>query len=89
MYILYMYILYNKQDLIEEFDLIQLLKLAANIPKVEDIQWCGHLDQYDETYDKLTTKTAKPLSKIDNKIFYSVTTSEDPIIEKLAVEEIG
>lgn len=76
-------------ELIDEFDLAQLLKLVANPPKVEDLLWCGHLEQYDETYDKLTTKTAKPLRHIDNKIFYGVTTSEDPILERFAAEELG
>ena len=76
-------------ELIDEFDLGQLLKLVANPPKVEDLLWCGHLDQYDETYDKLTTKSAKPLRHIDNKIFYGVTTSEDPILERFAAEELG
>jgi hypothetical protein len=34
------------------FDLAQLLKLQANLPKVEDLKICGHVDQYDESYDK-------------------------------------
>jgi len=75
--------------LIEEFDLAQLMKLQANTPKVEDLQWCGQLDQYDDSYDRLSTKTARPLNKIDNRIFYSVTTSEDPNLERLAAEEAG
>lgn len=76
-------------ELIDEFDLAQLIKLVANPPKVEDLLWAGHLDQYDETYDKLTTKSAKPLKHIDNKIFYGVTTSEDPVLERFAAEELG
>jgi translation initiation factor 3 subunit D len=76
-------------ELIEEFDSAQLLKLVANPPKVEDLLWCGHLDQYDDTFDKLTTKTARPLRLIENRIFYGVTTKEDPILERLAAEELG
>jgi translation initiation factor 3 subunit D len=76
-------------ELLDEFDLAQLLKLVANPPKVEDLKWCGHLDQYDETYEKLTTKTARPLQKIENKIFYGVTTSDDPVLQDLAAEEAG
>lgn len=76
-------------DMIEEFDLAQLLKLAANIPPVEDLMWCGHVDQYDENYDKISTKTAKQLRKIENKIFYEVSTGDDPILAKLAVDGTG
>ena len=76
-------------ELTDELDLIQLLKLQANPPKAEDLEWCGHLDHYDEAYDKTTSRTAVPLKRVDNKIFYSVTTAEDPVLEKFAVEGIG
>jgi hypothetical protein len=61
-----------------EFDLAQLLKLVANPPsKTEDLAWCGHLDHYDEAYDKLSVRTARPLKRIDNKIFYGHVTTSD------------
>jgi translation initiation factor 3 subunit D len=75
--------------MIEEFDLAQLLKLQANIPVAEDLLWAGHMDQYDENFDKITTRTAKALRKIENKIFYDVTSGEDPVLEKFAVEGQG
>ena len=73
---------------IEEFDLSQLLKLQTAIPEVEDICWCGALQAYDESFDKVTTRQPKSLKKMD-KIFYSVTTTDDPVIEKLAVANTG
>jgi len=76
-------------DVIEEFDLQHFLKLQANKPEVEDLCWCGHADQYDDSYDKVSSKNAKPLKRIENKVFYSVSTSDDPIIEKFAIENIG
>jgi translation initiation factor 3 subunit D len=76
-------------EMVEEFDLAQLLKLAANIPKVQDIEVHGHLEQYDENYDKLTTRTAKLLKRVENKFFCDVTTSEDPVLERLMVEQAG
>jgi translation initiation factor 3 subunit D len=76
-------------NMIEEFDLAQLLKLVANPPVVEDLVWCGHLDQYDDSFEKITTRTAKQLKRIENKIFYEVTTSDDPILANYAAEEIG
>ena len=72
-----------------EFDLPALLKLVANPPLVEDLLWTGHLDQYDEAYDKITSKSAKVLKRIENKVFYAVRTADDPILEKFAVEELG
>lgn len=73
----------------DELDLNQLLKLQANPPKADDLAWCGQLDHYDESYDKTTSKNAAPLKRFDNKIFYTVTTAEDPILEKFAVEGVG
>ncbi len=74
---------------IEEFDLPQLIKLVANKPQIEDLMWCGHLDQYDESYDKVSTRAPRPVRRVENKVFYGVTTTEDPIIEKFAVEGAG
>jgi translation initiation factor 3 subunit D len=76
-------------DIIQEFDLPELLKLRANNPKIDDITWCGHIDAYDESYDKVTSKTARPLQKFDNRIFFNVTTMDDPVLEKLAIEGTG
>ena len=76
-------------EMVEEFDLAQLLKLVANPPQVEDLMWCGHLDQYDENLDKVNIKSAKPLKSCDNKIFYYVTSTEDPILEKFTAEDLG
>lgn len=45
----------------EEFELPQLTKLQTNIPKAEDIQWCGFLEQYDEQYDRITSRTERRL----------------------------
>ena len=55
---------------------------------MEDICWCGALQAYDESFDKVTTRQPKSLKKMD-KIFYSVTTTDDPVIEKLAVANTG
>lgn len=76
-------------DMIEEFDLVHLLKLVANPPVIEDLAWHGHIDRYDDSYDKISTRIAKGLRRIENKVFYDVTTSEDPILERLAVENVG
>ncbi|CAN0430499.1 unnamed protein product, partial [Phaeothamnion confervicola] len=75
--------------LVEEFDLPQLTKLQANVPAEEDVMWCGFLDAYDDTYDRITTRTTRRLQRSENKEFYYVTTTDDPIIERLAAEHAG
>ena len=76
-------------QMVYEFDASQLLKLQANAPVAEDLLWAGQLDTYDESYDKLTVRTSRKLQSVRDKIFYSVTTAEDPILERLAVEGAG
>jgi translation initiation factor 3 subunit D len=76
-------------ELLQEFDMVQLQKLQANLPTTIDLVTCGHVDQYDDSYDKLTTRSASKLRKNDNKIFYYYTSKDDPILEKFAVEGQG
>lgn len=53
--------MWHNFQVVEEFELPQLTKLQTNIPKVEDIMWCGFLEQYDEQYDRISTRTEKKL----------------------------
>ena len=76
-------------EVIEEFDIAKLNKLVANQPKIQDLCWCGFIDEYDETYDKITTRTAKVLKKFENRRFYAVNTTEDPVIDKFVLENEG
>ena len=75
--------------IVEEFDLAQLPKLKANKPSETDVMWAGFLDTYNDSYDKVNTKSAPALRRFDNKLFYPVTTMEDPVIERLAGEGVG
>lgn len=74
---------------VEEFDLAQFTKLQTNKPVVEDLKWAGHLEEYDESFDSISTRTSRPLQRIENKMFYNVSTTDDPVIEELATEEAG
>eukprot|EP00981_Chlorochromonas_danica_P016285 scaffold16511_cov318-Ochromonas_danica.AAC.1 len=76
-------------SMVEEFDVSQLTKLLANPPVVEELGWYGHLDQYDDVYEKASTKSARTLRKSMNKTFFSVTSSDDPVLTQLAVENQG
>jgi translation initiation factor 3 subunit D len=58
-------------------DLPSLTKLSTPAPTVTDLQWCGFLDQYDETYDNVSSRAPKRLKRSENREFYFVTTTGD------------
>ncbi len=83
---------------VEEVDLLKISKgtsplsgLVDNTPPkaVEDLLWCGFLDQYNDQYDRVSTRTPAPLKRVETREFYPVTTTDDPVIEKLAIEGKG
>ena len=57
--------------------------------KVSDLCWCGFVDEFDDSYDKVSIRTSKILKRFENKRFYSVTTTEDPILDKYVLENEG
>ncbi|EEC47453.1 predicted protein, partial [Phaeodactylum tricornutum CCAP 1055/1] len=76
----------------EEVDLGKLTKqlvASADVPEVQDVLWCGFLDPYNESYDKVTARQPVPLKRMDQKEFYPVTTTDDPVLEKLAIDGMG
>lgn len=71
---------------IEEMDFIRLNKLSLpNVGEGVDLYRCGSLEYYDKQYDR-TAKTEKPLQRV-NRAHFTVTTTDDPIIRKLAKTE--
>jgi translation initiation factor 3 subunit D len=83
---------------VEEVDLGKISKgtsplsgLVDNSPPkaVEDLLWCGFLDQYNDQYDRVSTRTPAPLKRVETREFYPVTTTDDPVIERLAIEGKG
>lgn len=83
---------------VEEVDLGKLSKgtsplsgLVDNTPPkvVEDLLWCGFLDQYNDQFDRVSTRTPAPLKRVETREFYPVTTTDDPVIERLAIEGKG
>nr|XP_008198322.1 PREDICTED: eukaryotic translation initiation factor 3 subunit D [Tribolium castaneum] len=72
---------------IEEMDFPRLGKLSLpNVKDGEDITCCGELEYYDKSYDHVNVKNEKPLQSV-NRIFHTVTTTDDPIIRKLSKTE--
>ena len=78
--------------LLEDIDLSKLTKnltASTTVPKADDIVWCGFLDVYNDVYDKVTARQPVPLKRMEHKEFYPVTTTDDPVLEKLAVDGAG
>lgn len=72
---------------IEEMDFPRLGKLSLpSVAEPEDVVQCGSLEYYDKIYDRVNVKNEKPLQRID-RIFHTVTTTDDPIIRKLVKSE--
>lgn len=46
---------------------------------------CGTLKYYDRSYDSTTTRSKKPLVRF-NGVVHTVTTTHDPVIQRLAKE---
>lgn len=76
--------------LMEDIDLAKLNKNLTTSttvpPDPEDVYTCGFLDPYNDAYDKVTARQPVPLKRMEHKIFYPVTTTDDPVMEKLAVD---
>ena len=72
--------------LIADLDLNKITKQPMNTSKPqkeEDLLFCGFLDTYNDSYEKCSTKVPTPLKRYENKEFYPVTTTDDPVIEKV------
>lgn len=72
--------------IVDQFELQQLTKLQANVPNVEDLRWCGELHEYDGAIDRVTSRSNLRVRRYDDRDFYYVTTTDDPVIEELATK---
>ncbi|CAL1700223.1 unnamed protein product [Somion occarium] len=61
-------------------------RLRLEVDEPEDLGTYGRLFPYDKSYDRVTTRSEKPLQLVD-RIKYNTTTSDDPVIHELAAKE--
>ncbi|KAI7979442.1 Eukaryotic translation initiation factor 3 subunit D [Camellia lanceoleosa] len=59
-------------------------KLSFSVPDPEDLLLCGSLEFYDRSFDRITPKNARPVEWFKNRHFFKGTTTDDPIIRRLA-----
>lgn len=82
----------NDWKQVDEIDLGKInknLTSSTDVPTPEDMLWCGFLDPYNDAYDKVTARQPVPLKRMEHKEFYPVTTTDDPVMEKLAIDGAG
>ncbi|PAV21017.1 translation initiation factor eIF-3 subunit D [Pyrrhoderma noxium] len=75
-------------QMLEEIEFHRLSKLRLDVDEPETLETCGRIFPYEKTYDRITTKTERPLQLVD-RIRYNTTTSDDPIIQQLASKEVA
>ncbi|KZT71561.1 translation initiation factor eIF-3, subunit D [Daedalea quercina L-15889] len=73
-------------QMLEEIEFHRLSKLRLEVDDPEDLGSYGKLFPYDKSYDRITTKSERPLQLVD-RIKYNTTTSDDPVINELASKD--
>ncbi|MCI62645.1 eukaryotic translation initiation factor 3 subunit D-like, partial [Trifolium medium] len=48
---------------------------------------CGALEYYDRSIDRTNPKNERRLERFKNRNFFKVTTTDDPVIRRLANED--
>lgn len=63
-------------------------KLSFSVPdQPEDLLVCGALEYYDRTFDRVNPKNDRRLERFKSRNFFKVTTTDDPVIRRLANED--
>lgn len=76
-------------ELVEEFELSNLSKYNLPQPAGEDLYVAGFINQYNESYDRVSSKYLKKLNKNTNKVYYDIPVIEDSKLADFAVEGEG
>ncbi|CAI6000084.1 unnamed protein product [Closterium sp. NIES-64] len=71
---------------LEQIPLSALSKLSFNAGEPQDVTTCGALEYYDKTFDRVNPKSERPLERCETRQFHKVTTSDDPVVKRLAAE---
>ncbi|KAL2484053.1 Eukaryotic translation initiation factor 3 subunit D [Forsythia ovata] len=74
-------------NMLDQIPFSTFSKLSFSVPEPEDLLICGGLEFYDRSYDRITPKNSRPLERFKNRNFFKVTTTDDPVIRRLANED--
>lgn len=72
----------------EQIPLPALSRLSCAVGAPEELGAYGAVAFYDKAYDRITARTEKPLERTQ-RVFRSVTASDDPVLRRLASEGAG
>ena len=61
----------------------ELQKMTMEVPEGVDVYTCGSVRYFEKQFDRCTPKSEKALQRDDEKAFYKVSTSDDPIVARL------
>ncbi|KAJ4964190.1 hypothetical protein NE237_024129 [Protea cynaroides] len=73
--------------MLEQIPFSTFSKLSFSVPEPEDLLFGGALEFYDRTYDRVNPKNEKRLERFKNRNFFKITTTDDPVIRRLANED--
>ncbi|KAK3010235.1 hypothetical protein RJ639_010807 [Escallonia herrerae] len=74
-------------NMLDQIPFSSFSKLSFTVPEPEDLLVCGALEYYDRQYDRITPKNERRLERFKNRNFFKVTTTDDPVIRRLANED--
>lgn len=74
-------------NMLDQIPFSTFSKLSFSVPDPEDLLFCGTLEPYDRSYDRVTPKNERRLERFKNRNFFKVTTTDDPVIRRLANED--
>ncbi|KAG7959004.1 hypothetical protein I3843_10G049800 [Carya illinoinensis] len=74
-------------NMLDQIPFSTFSKLSFSVPEPEDLILCGALEFYDRSYDRITPKNERRLERFKNRNFFKVTTTDDPVIRRLANED--
>ncbi|CAD6577232.1 MAG: hypothetical protein TREMPRED_001890 [Tremellales sp. Tagirdzhanova-0007] len=70
-------------QMLEEIEFLRLAKLNLSVDQPQELESHGTIQGYDKGFDRINTRNEKPLEILD-RVRYNLSTSDDPIINKLA-----
>ncbi|CAM9000737.1 unnamed protein product [Rhodiola kirilowii] len=74
-------------NMLDQIPFSTFSKLSFTVPEPEDLLMCGALEYYDKSFDRVTPRNERRLERFKNRNFFKVTTSDDPVIRRLASED--
>ncbi|KAM7500786.1 hypothetical protein LguiA_025200 [Lonicera macranthoides] len=74
-------------NMLDQIPFSTFTKLSFSVQEPEDLLVCGALEFYDRSYDRITPKNERRLERFKNRNFFKVTTTDDPVIRRLANED--